>query len=250
MPSIASEQLRARAQPAIDALFTAYEFEKNSQDAWIAGVLQESPEIAEDGHDRILRDAFRDQLFTVAGCIVVVGDSIVKACAIENLEAPDRSRQYFGTLVAGEKHFGAALQAGANAFRHSAEWEVGQAPHRSTETILKSLGVPLDESTCYRILELSRVTNADSFINAIDATCLEMEQGAACARCGHPASDHRRDGDTHGRGCRYRPGIADGLLGSIAEVTAAVLVRAQTAGYRCSCKSSRKCVVERWLTTC
>lgn len=181
-------------------------------------------------------------------CIVVTGDSIAKACAIEYLDAPDRSRQHFGAVVAGDTLFGAALQAGANAFRHSAEWEVGQAPRRATESVLKRLGVPLDESTCYRLLELAGVTNAGSFINAIDATCLEMEHAAPCSSCGHPAWDHRRDGDKRGTGCCARPGLADGLTpGHIVEVTAEVFARAKTSGFRCACTSSRKSVVEAWL---
>jgi hypothetical protein len=275
MPSFNSELLRGRSRPAIRALFDAYELEKESSRTFLRDLLSDLPQVpneplldndqrtTEESYVATVSDenegpyefdfnkALEADLYVIAGCIVAIGDNLIKACAIENLDKPERLRRYFGDVIAGDVQLGAALQAGANAFRHAVEWEAGDESSIFNRTILESLGVPLDDSASHRILELSQTTNADAFLNAIDVTCSAMEQAAPCDDCGHPASYHRRNHAQRGAGCSYRPGLADGLpSGSISEVVATVLERNLTGQYRCACRSTREVVVDAFLMRC
>jgi hypothetical protein len=189
MPTFTSEILRSRALPALHPLFEALAAERATNEAWVNEVLHEEPEIGEAGLDGALRAAFVDKLYTVAACIIMVGDDIVRACAIAYLveDSKPKTRWLFGRLF-GQHRVGAILQAGANAFRHSAEWKAGKptAEGKKAMEVLTSLGVQLDESASHAILTKLGLNTADDFINEIDAICIEMEQAARC-ECGHPA---------------------------------------------------------------
>jgi hypothetical protein len=67
-------------------------------------------------------------------------------------------RRWFGSIVTGKgggrTSFGAALYAGANAFRHSEEWAAGGKPFPTTKAVLDVLGVSCDDEACTQILEL------------------------------------------------------------------------------------------------
>ena len=113
------EHLRVQALPALRALFRAYEDELRAIDDMVRADLQLDPELEGIDYARVLRSAFDDRLYALAGCIFVVGDSITKTCAIDDLLEEDRDRQarrYFGNVVANGVRFGAALQAGLTHF--------------------------------------------------------------------------------------------------------------------------------------
>lgn len=250
MAGLIRELLRTQAIPALEALFSAYEAERQSRDVWLGEQLDGSPEIREAGLEAAFTNAVSSQLYTVAGCILAVGDSIVQACAIEDLAEPTGlGRRYFGRFVADGVPFGAALWAGANAFRHSPEWAAGGEPFKSTRRELERMGAPLDDSAPYHILEGARTTTARTFLNELDATCLELEAGVECGDCHHPASAHRRERSERGSGCSYPTDLATVSPGpsSIAEFTATMIERARAGVGLCTCGSSRESVGAAFL---
>jgi hypothetical protein len=153
------------AMPALAPLFEAYKTNLEEQFEWIVQ-LKLDPEIAAGRPhvDGLLERIGNDSLHALSGCIVVIGDNVLKGSAHSMFRklVPDRRqrelmRRDFGDAVRGNPGsvtFGAALYAGANAFRHYEEWAAGAEPFPETKAILDRLGIAYDDEACTRILEL------------------------------------------------------------------------------------------------
>jgi hypothetical protein len=184
------------ASHALKPLFEAYKVNLVERHEWVAKLRME-PEVLAAQDDptiiELIERIGKESLSAIAGCIVVTGDNILKAVAQSMFKQDDPKRKsrewklrFYGDPVrgsAGSVYFGAALYAGANAFRHYEEWGAGGQPHPDTKDILDALGLPHDDEACSRLLELLTPTASESpyvpNILTYDRFKLEIELAAS-----------------------------------------------------------------------
>jgi hypothetical protein len=159
------------ASHALKPLFEAYKINAEERHEWAAKLRMDPDIAAAQGTqvDELIDRIGKESLFAIAGCIVVTGDNILKAVAQSTFKKsePDRKaremkRCFYGDTVRGGVLLGAALCAGANAYRHYEEWAAGGKPYSDTKKILDALGLPYDDEACSRLLELLTPTASGS----------------------------------------------------------------------------------------
>jgi hypothetical protein len=154
------------ALSALKPLFEAYRIKVEERFDWVAK-MKLDPDVAAGGKeiDEFIDRIGKESLHAISACIVVTGDNVMKSTAhatfrktIPNIGERELRRRSFGSIVTGKgggrTSFGAALYAGANAFRHSEEWAAGGKPFPTTKAVLDVLGVSCDDEACTQILEL------------------------------------------------------------------------------------------------
>lgn len=150
------------SRPTLKSLFEAYKRLDEKMRAEVDDLMGAAPELEETGFREVLTNSLSEQMFDVAGCILVVADNIVKTYMIES-GLKDYRRDGFGLLMSVGVRFGTALHHGANAYRHYPEWN-GKKPDairfKYTAEALDLLGIgKYDASVSHTILQMEGIVH-------------------------------------------------------------------------------------------
>lgn len=163
------------SRPTFKSLFEAYQKLNNETLAWIDEIMREAPELEGTDFRAILTKTVSEQIYDLAGCILVVADNIVKTYVMES-GLKDYERDNYGLIVANNVKFGRAVHHGANAYRHYSEWN-GRKPKPFTAEALDLLGITeRDVSVSHRILQLAKVLTEQQIESEIDCVCDEIDK--------------------------------------------------------------------------
>lgn len=169
-PMVDVSRLIDGARPALSALFSVYQEQRQRGDLW------------RQGHDSDFSSSAMADIFDVAKysgayssahCIAIIADNVARVWAFA-LFGDEHERKRFGRLV-NSVRLGKALWAAGNAVRHYKE----ALFYKETAQTLEKLGVvALDESAALSVLDVIGIHAMSDLVSELESLCDAMETKA------------------------------------------------------------------------